>query len=264
MKNTDDQRITLEDLCDLMARLRGEGGCPWDKQQTGSSIKIYLLEEAHELAEALDQNDTEEVKEELGDLLFQIIFLSQLYREQGDFDLSEVMKAIYQKMIRRHPHVFGDQAWQSPREVVQGWQEIKAGEKKGQDPFESLPPALPSLLKAHRVSQRAAGMGFEWADTGQVLAKVREELNEIEEALERKDQEAAQEELGDLLLSLVNLGRLMGVTAENGLRQATQKFLTRFRSMLRDDRLQDRNHHSLSPEEWEQLWLQSKKALQEK
>jgi MazG family protein len=208
-----------------MARLRGEEGCPWDKKQTASSIKIYLLEEAYELAEALDQDDPAQVKEELGDLLFQIIFLSRLYQEQGDFDLTEVMGTVYQKMVRRHPHVFGDRTWQSAGEVVQGWQEIKAEEKKGQDPFESLPASLPSLLKAHRIAQRAAGMGFEWADAQEVLAKAREELDEIEEALSRGDQPALREELGDLLFALVNLGRLAGITAENALRQASHKFL---------------------------------------
>jgi tetrapyrrole methylase family protein/MazG family protein len=251
---------TLEDLKELMARLRGEEGCPWDRQQDTRSLKIYLLEEAYELVDALDRDISEEVKEELGDLLFQIVFLSRLYEERGRFDLGRVIGGIHQKMVRRHPHVFGREEWQSPEEVAQGWQEIKAAEKKGLDPFESVPVNLPSLLRAHRISQRAAGLGFDWPDISGVLAKIREELDELEKEIRENDLEAAGEELGDLLFSLVNLGRFLKVPAENALRQAVQKFLRRFRFMTEDPRFREKGISPLSLEEWEKLWADSKKA----
>ena len=260
MDNNPDDRTTLDDLRDLIARLRGEQGCPWDRKQTLDSLKIYLLEEAYELAEALDRKAGEEVKEELGDLLFQIVFLSQLYEEQGVFDLTQVMNTIYQKMIRRHPHVFGNKKWENAEQVVQGWQDIKAEEKKGQDPFESIPVNLPALLKAHRISQRAAGLGFDWPDMNGVLEKVREELRELEEAIQENNLPSAREELGDLLFALVNLGRFLEIPAENALRNTIQKFLKRFRLMTDDPRFKDTGVSFLPIEEWEKLWVRSKES----
>ncbi|MBI5605919.1 MAG: nucleoside triphosphate pyrophosphohydrolase [Deltaproteobacteria bacterium] len=249
---------TLKDLRELMDRLRGENGCPWDRKQSAETLKIYLLEEAYELADALDRKDQAEVKEELGDLLFQIVFLSRVFEEQGDFDLDQVIDTIYQKMVRRHPHIFGDKNWENAEQVVQGWQNIKAGEKEGQDPFESIPVDVPSLLKAHRISQRAAGLGFEWPHINGVLEKVREELKELEEAIGEKDLTAAGEELGDLLFTLVNVGRFLGVPAENALRKTNQKFLRRFRSMMTEPHFKDKGAFSLSLDEWQVLWARTK------
>ena len=198
-------RTTLDDLRELMARLRGENGCPWDRKQTAQSLKIYLLEETYELAEALDKGDLAETREELGDLLFQIIFLCRLFEEKGDFDLDQVIETIHQKMIRRHPHIFGGKDWNNAEQVVQGWQAIKASEKDVPDPFASIPISEPSLLKAHRISQRAAAQGFDWPTIDSVLEKVREELGELEEAIQGKELEAAGEELGDLLFVLANV-----------------------------------------------------------
>ena len=250
--------VTLDDLKTLMDRLRGEGGCPWDRKQNTESLKIYLLEETYELVDALDRRAAAEVREELGDLLFQIVFLARVFEEQGDFDLSQVIRGIHEKMVRRHPHIFGETRWEKAEEVVRGWQDIKAREKKGQDPFESIPALTPALLKAHRVSQRAAGLGFDWPHTEAVLAKVSEELKELEEAIGNKNQAAAEEELGDLLFALVNLGRFLGTTAENALRRTIQKFLGRFRSMLASPGFKNRQAASLTPEEWESLWEESK------
>jgi len=260
MNNVPGDRIALDDLRDLVARLRGKQGCPWDRKQTLDSLKIYLLEETYELAEALDRKAAEEVKEELGDLFFQIVFLSHLFEEQGIFDLNQVMETIYRKMIRRHPHVFGDKKWEKAEDVVQGWQDIKAEEKKGQDPFESIPEHLPTLLKAHRISQRAAGLGFDWPDLKGVMEKVREELNELEEAVRENDLPSAREELGDLLFTLVNLGRFLEIPAENALRNTNQKFLKRFRRMTEDPRFRNKGIPSLPIEEWEKLWARSKES----
>jgi len=261
--DTSKEEITLDDLRNLMARLRGEQGCPWDRKQTLDSLKIYLLEETYELADALDRKAGDDVKEELGDLLFQIVFLSRIYEEQGDFDLTQVMDNIYRKMVRRHPHIFSNENWNNPEEVVQGWQAIKADEKKGQDPFESIPENLPALLKAHRISQRAAGLGFDWPDMNGVLEKVREEFKELEEAVREGDLPSAREELGDLLFSLVNLGRFLEIPAENALRNTIQKFLKRFRFMTADPRFRDKGVSFLPIEEWEELWQRSKQAEEE-
>ncbi|MFH0787041.1 MAG: nucleoside triphosphate pyrophosphohydrolase [Pseudomonadota bacterium] len=251
-------RVTLDDLKALMARLRGENGCPWDRKQTAQSLKIYLLEETYELAEALDRGAPSEIKEELGDLLFQIVFLCRVFEEQGDFEVDQVIEAIYKKMIRRHPHIFGNKSWENADQVVQGWQDLKASEKKGQDPFESIPVTEPSLLKAHRISQRAAGLGFDWPHIEGVLEKVREELRELEEAIQENDLPAAGEELGDLLFTLVNVGRFLGIPAENALRNANQKFLKRFRIMTTEPRFQGKGTSPLSIEEWQELWVRSK------
>jgi tetrapyrrole methylase family protein/MazG family protein len=260
MNKGERNQVTLDDLKALMAHLRSENGCPWDRKQTAQSLKIYLLEETYELAEALDRGEIDEAKEELGDLLFQIVFLCRVFEEQGEFDLDRVMETIYQKMIRRHPHIFGNKLWENAEEVIQGWQDIKATEKKAQDPFASIPVTEPSLLKAHRISQRAAGLGFDWPHIEGVLEKVREELRELEEAIQKKDLEAAGEELGDLLFALVNVGRFLGFPAENTLRNATQKFLKRFRKMAAEPRFQGKGDSPLSIEEWDELWVRSKES----
>jgi nucleoside triphosphate diphosphatase len=259
MNNLDGNRRTLDDLKALLDRLRGEDGCPWDRKQDARSIKIYLLEEAFELADALDRMVVEEIQEELGDLLFQILFLCHIFEEQGDFDLSRVLETIYQKMVRRHPHVFGQDHWENAEQVIKGWQEIKTREKKTPDPFTSIPINLPSLLKAHRISQRAAVLGFDWPHIKGVLEKVREEMEELEEAVEKDDLPAAREELGDLLFGLVNLGRFLGEPAENALRNTNQKFLRRFRTMLNDSPREGSNP-ARSLEEWERLWSRSKQS----
>lgn len=268
MEKADKGRTRLQDLRELVARLRAENGCPWDRKQNAESLKIYLLEETYELADALDRKAVEEIKEELGDLLFQVVFLCRVFEEEGEFDLSRVIEAIYQKMVRRHPHIFGNKNWENAEQVVQGWQEIKAGEKKDRDPFDSIPVNVPSLLKAHRISQRAAGLGFDWPHINAVLEKVREELRELEEAIGKNDLKAAGDELGDVLFSLVNVGRFLGVPAENALRKTIQKFLRRFRAMISDARFQDKGTSSLSPssspdlsmDEWEELWAWAKES----
>jgi tetrapyrrole methylase family protein/MazG family protein len=208
----------------------------------------------------LDRKAGDDVKEELGDLLFQIVFLSRIYEEQGDFNLGQVMDAIYRKMVRRHPHIFSHENWNNPEEVIQGWQAIKAEEKEGQDPFESIPEQLPGLLKAHRISQRAAGLGFDWPDMKGVLEKVREEFKELEEAVREGNLPSAREELGDLLFSLVNLGRFLECPAENALRNTIQKFLKRFRFMTADPRFRDKGVSFLPIQEWEELWVKSKES----
>jgi tetrapyrrole methylase family protein/MazG family protein/ATP diphosphatase len=249
---------SLEDLRQLLARLRSPGGCPWDRQQTPESLKTYLLEETYELAEALDRQVPREIMEELGDLLFILLFISRVYEEQGLFDLNQSLEAVHHKMVRRHPHVFGEAVWKEAGEVVKGWQAIKAEENPEKDPFASIPAALPSLLKAHRLSQRAAGLGFEWPDLRAVLQKAREELAELEEALGEDDPQSAREEMGDLLFVLVNLGRLLGTTAENILRQTNLKFQKRFLRLLAAPGFRDRDGAARTSADWAALWEQTK------
>ena len=253
--------VGLEDLRALLVRLRGPRGCPWDRKQDPESLKIYLLEETYELAEALDREAPNDIREELGDLLFLMLFICQIYEERGAFDLPQVMEKIQEKMIRRHPHVFGEVKWRKPEEVVQGWQGLKAEEKPDQSPFDSIPAALPSLLKAHRLSQRAAALGFDWPDIQGVLEKVHEELGELEEAIKGPDPSAAREELGDLLFALVNLGRFLGIPAENALRNANLKFLGRFQHLLAACRRKGVAPESMSLEALEALWVKAKEAL---
>jgi MazG family protein len=224
----------IQSLVNLVARLRGPGGCPWDAEQTDATIKIYLLEEAYEVLDALEGSSPEEVCSELGDLLFQILFLAQLASERGEFDFNEVVEGITAKMTRRHPHVFGNTRVDSVEDVASNWVKIKrseTGKPKMSFLLQSVPSDLPALLRAHRLSERASKAGFDWADRGEIWAKVREEFEELEYAINHGDQEGIVEEMGDLLFSLTNLARHSGANAENILRKGNQKFLERFEKM---------------------------------
>lgn len=222
----------FEALRQIIVTLRQPGGCPWDMKQTPESFKSYLLEETHELLEAIDRNDPTLVKEELGDLLFQLIFINQLFEEQGHFTLSEVIGAITHKMIERHPHVFGDEVVNSEAEQKRRWNQIKAQEKTEPksvaDLLGNVPKSLPGLRRAQRVSERAAHNGFEWQDTNQALAKLQEEVSELHEAIAHGTPEQIAEELGDALFMLVNLGRLTKTNSEDALHGTTDKFIRRF------------------------------------
>jgi tetrapyrrole methylase family protein/MazG family protein len=225
------------DLVEIMARLRGPGGCPWDREQSRESLRPYLVEEAYEVLEAIDRGDAEEIKDELGDLLLQVVFHAQLAAERGEFDAAAVARAVSAKLVRRHPHVFGDVQVQNADEVVRNWARIKAVERAARNPqdgvLSGVPGSLPALLRAQRLGEKASRVGFDWARTEDVLAKVREELGELEDALHTGDGEAAGRELGDLLLSLASLGRFIGTSAEMALRAASERFAARFGEMER-------------------------------
>lgn len=240
----------INDLIYLMQRLRDrETGCPWDLQQTFSSIVPHTVEEVFEVVDAIERNDWPNLQEELGDLLFQIIFYSQLGSEEAYFDWSDVVNDIVSKLLRRHPHVFPDGTLNSkplPGEtmdedtVIANWERIKASEKAEKDEdspgiasrFEDIPHALPALLRAQKIQQKAASSGFDWAEVTPVIAKVREEVSELEQALkDSADQNHLQEEMGDLLFSCVNLSRFLALDPETSLRGANQKFEYRFNRM---------------------------------
>ncbi len=219
----------------LMERLRSEGGCPWDREQTLQSLTPFIIEEAYEVVSAIDSGERPHIKEELGDLLFQVIFACRILEEREEGDIDEVMDQCVEKMIRRHPHVFGKAEASTPAEVLLRWEEIKEGEKKderGKTKIEGslheVPLAMPSLMRAHKISKKAAKAGFDWPGIEGVMEKVGEELEEFHEAVESKDSAAVEEELGDLLFILVNAARFLGVSPEEALRKTISKFVRRF------------------------------------
>ena len=245
-------------LVEIITRLRAPDGCPWDQKQTPQTFRGYLLEEAHELLEAINHHDVAHVREELGDMLFQIIFLANLYAEQGHFSLAEVIEAITAKMIRRHPHVFADQTIDSEQELRQQWHAIKATEKKDlatpQSPLDSIPKSLPALLRAQKVADRAARIGFDWPDAASALEKVAEELQELTAAMAAGDQDRIGEELGDLLFSLAVYARKAGTDSEEALQQATGKFISRFRLLERQVGQEGRQLADLDTDDLLRLW----------
>lgn len=223
----------FQELVGVMETLRGEGGCPWDRQQDHHTLKRFLQEEAYEVLEAIDSDDPARLREELGDLLLQVVFHAQIAREADEFDVDDVCRGIVDKMVRRHPHVFGTEGIDTAEGVTQRWEEIKLAEKGGA-PRESLldgiPLELPALLRAQRVAGRAADAGFRWPSPSDALAKVREELGEVEEAMGAGGPHL-EAEIGDLLFAVVSFAATAGVDAEGALRRLTTRFTDRFRRM---------------------------------
>ncbi len=231
----------MERLLDIMRRLRGEGGCPWDRQQTLESLKPYLVEEAYEVLDAIDEGSPEHLREELGDLLLQIVFQSQICAEAGQFTFHEVAAAIADKLVRRHPHVFGDVKVDGADEVLRNWDAIKRGERGAETEtpksvVDGVPKHMPALLKADRVQTRAARIGFDWNETHEVVAKLDEEISELKQALAEGNRDRMREELGDVLFTLVNLSRFIETDAEAALHATTAKFIRRFKAVERKAR----------------------------
>jgi tetrapyrrole methylase family protein/MazG family protein len=217
-------------LMEIMRRLRAPGGCPWDAEQTHESLKRYLLEETYEVMEAIDAGSPAMLKEELGDLLLQPIFHAAIAEEKGEFTMAEVLETINEKLVRRHPHVFGDQVIRSSEEQITNWEQIKKAEKgeERKSALSGVPPHLPALMKAQKITEKAARVGFDWEHTDQVFAKVLEELHEFEETMAAGDQERMEAELGDLLFAIVNLGRFLAINPEEALRKTITRFSKRF------------------------------------
>ena len=232
---------TFEDLVAIMDRLRDPGGCPWDREQTYATLRGYLIEECYEVVDALDRADLTGLREELGDLLFQIVFLARLATEDRSFEASDVVEGIAAKMVRRHPHVFGEDTATSSAEVLVRWEEIKKIEKKDAGKSDAdvsvlsgIPPALPPLVKAQRLGTKAARVGFDWREDGDVLAKLDEESAELRAAMAKGDREAVREEIGDALFTLAMLARRLDVDADEALAAANEKFHTRFTRVERE------------------------------
>ncbi len=248
----------LDDLVNIMARLRGADGCPWDRRQTKDTLRPFLIEETYEILEALDKGDDEELREELGDLLFHIVFMARIAQEEGSFDIYDVIQGVAQKMVHRHPHVFGGTEVSGPHEVEANWAQLKAAEKQRESLMEGLPRHLPALMRAYRLTQRASTVGFDWADKDQVWEKLEEELREFQDALSEGKEEDLRDELGDILFTLVNLSRFIGVDPEDALRRVTNKFAERFQYIEKRLHAEDKDPHGASLAEMDALWEESK------
>ena len=222
----------VDRLLAVMERLRGPGGCPWDREQTLASLRPYVLEETYEVLEAIDAGDPAGHREELGDLLLQVVFQAQLRREEGAFDFADVAEAISDKLVSRHPHVFGDAQVRDSGEVLQQWAALKREEKRrrggGRSALEGVPREMPALARADRLTEKASRVGFDWPDVAGARAKVAEELAELDEAIAAGDRTAMEHELGDVLFSLANVGRKLGIPPEEALRSAIGRFIARF------------------------------------
>lgn len=249
-------------LMELMRRLRAPGGCPWDAEQTHESLKRYLLEETYEVLEAIDSKSSEMLKEELGDLLLQPVFHSVIAEEHGEFTMDDVLQVLCDKLIRRHPHVFADLKVDTIDDLVANWERIKKGEK-GEDRLSALsgvPPQLPALLRAQKITEKASRVGFDWDHVDPVFAKVLEELKELEETLFTGDQERMEAELGDLLFAIVNLGRFLSINPEDALRKTIARFVSRFHHVEDSLHAQGITLTEASLEQMDNLWEDAKKA----
>lgn len=247
----------FEELCQIMARLRAPGGCPWDREQTFETIKPYLLEESYEVMDAIDQGDFEGLAEELGDLMLQAVFFAQMASEEGRFNILDSINSINSKLIRRHPHVFGDGRADTAEDVKKRWDEIKAEEKpKPKGLLAGVPRSVPALVEAQKISKKAADAGFDWENVGQVYDKVDEELQELRAA----DSNGVEEEIGDLLFTVVNLARFMRVDPEQALRKTNAKFRRRFASVEAGLEARGKDLAASNVAEMEELWQQAKRS----
>ncbi|HON10398.1 MAG TPA: nucleoside triphosphate pyrophosphohydrolase [Chitinispirillaceae bacterium] len=254
----------IERLIDIVAKLRSPGGCPWDREQTHKSILSCFLDEMYEFFEAVDEKDDYKMKEELGDLLLQIVLHSRMAEEEGKFSIEDVAYEICEKLIRRHPHVFGETQVSSSTEVIHNWERIKKGEKGKEHRkylVDDIPEALPALFKAEKMQRRVARVGFDWKDTKPVFDKVEEEFREFREAILKGDQENADEELGDILFALVNVARHHRISAEDALRRTTVKFSGRFRYIEDRFRESGKDISGATLEEMDRYWEESKKII---
>lgn len=258
-------RYSFAELLEIMDRLLSDTGCPWDRQQTLQTLKSYLVEETYEVLEAIDQGDPDHHQEELGDLLFQVVFQTAIRKREERFTMDDVVTSIAQKLVRRHPHVFGDEQVDSAGQVRDRWAELKKEEasRKGERrrTLDGVPPALPALLRATRITQKAAGVGFDWEAPSGARDKIAEELVELDEAVASGDEAAIAHELGDLLLAAVNYSRLLGVDAEDELGRAIGRFTARFAYV--EDRLADQGEQPADRtiDELEALWSEAKRRL---
>ena len=251
--------MNLEELVRIMAALRGEKGCPWDREQTAESLKPFIVEEAYEILDAIDERNPDLIKEELGDLLFQIVFQCRIAEEKGEFGIGDVIEGIGKKMTSRHPHVFGGSDIRTSEEVLVKWDEHKKREGKQRESIlEGIPKTLPALLRARKLQDRAAKVGFDWEKIDDVLSKLDEEVAEFKQAVRSRKETAIEDELGDILFMIVNISRFIGVNPEEALRKTISKFISRFRyiemaAAERGEKLAD-----MSLAEMDALWDKAK------
>lgn len=262
-KSPESADYSLDDLIEVMRRLREpDGGCPWDLEQDFASIAPYTIEEAYEVADAIDRGDMKDLREELGDLLLQSIYHAQMASENADFTIYDVINDVTDKMICRHPHVFGDTEAQSAADVDKIWDERKAKEKsesKHKSALDGVTLGLPALLRAQKLQKKAGKVGFQWIEISPVLNKLEEELKELNEAIDSKSLNEQEEELGDVLFVLANIGRLLGVNAEEALRRTNNKFINRFKGMEADFKVENKEFSDASLDEMTEKWNAQKR-----
>jgi len=255
----------FQQLVEIMARLRAPGGCPWDREQSFETIKKYTLEETYEVLDAIDRKDWSDLRDELGDFMLQAVFFAQMAAEEKLFDIGDSLDAINEKLIRRHPHIFGDESASTGDEVLKRWDQIKAEERKGkpeapQGLLATVPRALPALVEAQQITSRAAGVGFDWSNADEVLAKLDEELAEFDAARKSGTKDQMEDELGDLLFVVVNLARFVKVDPEQALRRTNAKFRQRFGHVEKRLVEQGRQVSGTPIEELESLWQEAKRG----
>ncbi|MCY4403618.1 MAG: nucleoside triphosphate pyrophosphohydrolase [Candidatus Poribacteria bacterium] len=256
------QKDLFETLIEIIATLRGENGCPWDREQTHTSLKSTLIEETYETVEAIDSGKPDKLKEELGDLLLNIMLQAQIAAESNNFDIYDVIDTLNEKLIRRHPHVFGDVNVENAEDVVNNWEAIKSQESGYEDRksvLDGIPNALPALLRGQKIQKRVARVGFDWDNISDVIAKVDEELIEVKESLQTNDPDTIEMEIGDLLFSVVNLCRFVDLQAEETLRKSNRKFIARFKRMENELEKQGKSLTDQTLAELDKIWEEVKK-----
>mgnify|MGYP000837660421 CR=1 FL=1 len=261
---TSKPRYALDDLIRLVHALRAPGGCPWDAAQTHLSIRRNFLEEAYEACEALDCDDAAMLREELGDVLLHVAFYAKIGSETGDFDMKDVCDRLCEKLIFRHPHVFGDVKAETAGQVSENWEQLKLKEKDGNKTVLSgVPAALPSLIKAYRIQDKARNVGFDWEEREQVWDKVKEEIQEFQAEVANMDKDKAEAEFGDVLFSLINAARLYKINPDNALERTNQKFINRFNYLEAHTIKEGKNLHDMTLEEMDAIWNEAKKLERE-
>ena len=253
--------LAFQNLCDIVARLRAPGGCPWDREQTNESLLPPVIEEAYELVEAVRAKDDAHFREELGDLLLLVVMHAEIAREAGRFDIDDVLGDVSQKLVRRHPHVFGTSDARDSGAVLKQWEAIKRTEKKADSHYlASLPKALPGLVRAQKAQSKAARVNFDWTDMRDVVAKVEEELGETKEAMASKDRARIDDEIGDMIFAMVNLARKCKIDAESALQRATDKFVARFNRLEDELRMRGKQLGDVELPEMDAIWDQIKQT----
>ncbi|PYQ57026.1 MAG: nucleoside triphosphate pyrophosphohydrolase [Acidobacteria bacterium] len=253
---------SFDELVALMVRLRGSNGCPWDRKQSLESLKPFIVEESYEVVDAIDRKDRPALAEELGDFLLQAVFVAEIAQEEGSFDIYDVITAIHDKLVRRHPHVFGDVEAKNAEQVLVNWEKLKNEERKAENKsvLAGVPQSLPALLKASRLTEKAARVGFDWRRAEDVFEKIDEEIGELRDAIDGKNPQNIHDEIGDLLFSIANIARKLDVSPEEALQSANRKFMRRFEVMERSVRSEGRNLDQLTLEQMDALWDEAKAA----
>jgi MazG family protein len=249
----------FEKLVEILDSLRSKNGCPWDREQDEKSIANFFLEEVYEAVDAISADKAGSLEEELGDVLMEVVFLAQIYKEKRQFTIADVLEGIVQKMVRRHPHVFGPKQVRSSQKVIEAWQAQKNAEKERRSVFDGMARSTPALLEAFQIGQRVSAFGFDWPSAKEVLGKIKEEIKEFEEALESGEPRAIREEIGDVFFALANFSRLLGLNPELALRQANDKFKRRFLALERELKKTGKELGQASLEDMDKIWEELKK-----